>query len=246
MTGSLAETIMGEAGPDPAAQFAVAATIANRQKAGSFPGGSNPTAIVNAPQQYVGFNPSPNDSARALAAAIESGTLDQFGTVGNAVNFQSGATAAANGLTAGTNIGGNWFSDRFGAPTGNFQPPVFGGQGGVLAGAQGGAVLPTSGGTSSTSTATSSGAPGSGQSVNLGLQKTTLDSIQGWINGIAKGVWDSVWKTVGGTLLDFQNWFMRAFVIIVGIVILAIALIKLSGHNVSDVIVAGGKAAALA
>lgn len=242
MTGSLAETIMGEAGPDPAAQFAVATTIYNRQKAGNFPGGTDLRGIVNAPQQYVGYNPSPNASAQALAAAIESGTLDHYGTVGNAVNFQSGATAQANGLTAGTNIGGNWFSDRFGAPTSDFQAPVFGGAAGVLGdpNAVHAPTTPTSGGSSSTTP------PGSGQQVALGLQKTTLDSIQTWINGIAKGVWDSVWKTVGGTLLDFQNWFVRAFVIIVGIVVLAIGLIKLSGHNVSDVIVAGGKAVAMA
>lgn len=245
MTGTLAQTIQGEAGSDPQAQFAVATTIYNRAKAGNFPGGNNPDAIVNAPQQYVGYNANPNSSATALADAIQNGTLDQFGTVGNAVNFQSGPTAAANGLTAGTNIGGNWFSDRFGAPTGNFQPPVFGGQGGTLEAALGGMVTPAAG----PAAGALSGAatpPGQGQQVSVGLQPSTTQDIGTWIAEISKGVWSGLWDTVSSTLLDIQNWFVRAFVIIVGLVILAIALIKLSGHNVSDVIVEGGKLAAMA
>src|SRR4029077_8959789 len=62
-----------------------------------------------------------------FAAAIENGTLPQYGDVGNAVNFQSGQTAYRNGLAPnGANIGGNWFSDRFGSPTSNFQAPSYG------------------------------------------------------------------------------------------------------------------------
>lgn len=124
MAGTLAQTIQGEAGNDPAAQFAVAATIYNRVRAGTFPGGRNPTAIVNAPSQYVGFAATPNATARALAEAIEANTLSQIGETGNATYFQSGATAAASGLTAGANIGGNFFSDAFGAPSGRFVPPA--------------------------------------------------------------------------------------------------------------------------
>jgi hypothetical protein len=131
VSGSLAETIQGEAGSDPAAQFAVASTIFNRQQAGTFPGGSSLSAIVNAPLQFVGYNPSPNANAQSLATALQNGTLSSYGNVGNAVNFQSGATAANNGFTnGGANIGGNYFSDRFGSPTSNFQAPVYGGSAG--------------------------------------------------------------------------------------------------------------------
>ena len=126
MSGSLAGTIQGEAGSDPANQFAVAATIYNRQQAGTFPGGTDPNAIVNAKDQYVGSSGSPNSTAQEFASAIENGTLGNYGNVGNAVNFQSGQTAANNGLTdGGANIGGNYFSDRFGAPTSNFIAPSY-------------------------------------------------------------------------------------------------------------------------
>ena len=120
MSGTLAQTIQGEAGSNPANQFAVASTIYNRMNAGTFPGGTNPTSIVNAPLQFVGFAATPNSSATTFANAITNGTLSNYGSTGNAVNFQSGQTAANNGLTqGGTNIGGNWFSDNLGPPSAN-------------------------------------------------------------------------------------------------------------------------------
>jgi hypothetical protein len=123
MAGTVAQTIQGEAGSNPANQFAVAATIYNRMQAGGY--GSSAFDIVNRPQQFVG-TATPNASAQRFATAIENGTLPQYGDTGNAVNFQSGPTAARNGFTqGGQNIGGNWFSDRFGSPTNNFSPPVY-------------------------------------------------------------------------------------------------------------------------
>lgn len=237
MAGTLAQTIQGEAS-DPAGQFAVAATIANRAKAGTFPGGSDPTAIVNAPQQYVGYAATPSANAQALADAIQNGTLDQFGTTGNAVNFQSGPTAAANGLTAGTNIGGNWFSDQFGAPTPNFVAPVLGGAGGTLA-SDGGTLLTTVAGP-----VAGAANPAQGQQVQVGIQPSAVQDIQGWIAGIAKGLWTSTWDTVSSTFLNIQNWFIRAFVIVVGIVILAIGLLKITGTD--KVVVQAVKTAAMA
>ena len=124
MAGTLAQTIQGEAGSNPANQFAVAATIYNRMQAGTFPGGSDPIAIVNAPEQYIGSS-TPNASAEQLASAIQNGTLSQYGNVGNAVNFQSNQ----NVIAGGTNIGGNYFSDNFGPPTANFVAPQYGGAG---------------------------------------------------------------------------------------------------------------------
>lgn len=126
MPGTLAQVIQGEAGSDPANQFAVASTIYNRAQLGTFPGGSDPTAIVNAPLQYTGYSASPNASAQTFAAAVQNGTLGNFGNTGNAVNFMSGSAAASNGLTqGGANIGGNFFSDNLGPPTKNFTAPSF-------------------------------------------------------------------------------------------------------------------------
>jgi hypothetical protein len=254
MTGTLAQTIQGEAGSDPAAQFAVATTIYNRMQAGNFPGGNNPNAIVNAPLQYVGYSAQPNQSAQVLADAIQNGTLANYGTVGNAVNFQSGPTAAMNGLTSGANVGGNWFSNAFGPPTPGFIPPSFGASS-IATGDPGNASSGIAGGSGAGSTggllATVAGPgaatpPGTGQQVSVGLQPSAVQDVQTWLDKISSGLWSSVWDSVSSAFLNIQNWFVRAFVIIVGLVILAIGLIKLSGHNVSDVIVAGGKMVAMA
>src|SRR5271166_6346218 len=119
MSGTLAQTIQGEAGSDPAAQFAVAATIYNRQQAGW--SGGNLNAIVNAPLQFVGSNPNPNSTANLFATALQNGTLQTYGSTGTALNFQSGQTAFNNGLApSGANIGGNWFSDNLGPPSASF------------------------------------------------------------------------------------------------------------------------------
>lgn len=251
MTGTLAQTIQGEAST-PEGQFAVAATIYNRMRAGNFPGGKDPHAIVNAPQQYVGYAATPSSTATALAQAIENGTLEHFGDPGNAVNFQSGPTAQANGLTAGTNIGGNWFSDRFGAPTADFKPPVFGshdiadaptvdGEGMFTLTDTGmpGAIGAGRGATKADGSLGSKA--GKGQEVTLGVQPSLYKDITDWITGIAKGLWSGTWTAVGSAFLNVQNWFIRAFIIIVGIVLLAIGLIKLSGHDVGDVVVNMGK-----
>ena len=242
MAGTLAQTIQGEAST-PEGQFAVAATIANRAKAGTFPGGSNPNAIVNAPMQYVGYNGTPSPNAIALANAIENGTLDQFGDTGNAVNFQSGPTAAANGLTGGTNIGGNWFSDKFGAPSPNFKPPVYGGSS-IADPSQ---IDPATGKPTSIVGDPASAAakvPDLGKPVVVGLQPGLTGDIGKWISGIAKSVWEGVWDTTSAAFLNIQNWFIRAFVIIVGLVLLAIGLLKITGYD--KVVIQAAKDVALA
>jgi hypothetical protein len=262
MSGTLAQTIQGEAS-DPAGQFAVASTIFNRAKLGTFPGGSNPVAIVNAPQQYVGYAATPSPTAQALADAIQNGTLDHFGTTGNAVNFQSGPTAAANGLTAGSNIGGNWFSDQFGAPTANFVPPALGvsqiaagdpnnSSSGIAAGSgagsTGGGFDPATGlpaGLTDTVANASGTGAGTGSAITVGLQKSLVGDIEGWITQVAKGVWSGVWTSVSSTFLSIQNWFVRAFVIIIGLAILVIGLIKVTGNDVGDMLAKGAEFAAV-
>lgn len=130
MTGTVAQTIQGEAGSNPAHQFAVASVIYNRMQQGGF-GGSTASQIVNAPSQFTG-QATPNASAQQFAAAIENGTLPQYGNTGNAVNFVQAGTGIG-GLEQGgaVNIGGNVFSDRWGAPTANFQAPQYQGSAGA-------------------------------------------------------------------------------------------------------------------
>lgn len=130
MTGTVAQTIQGEAGSNPANQFAVASVIYNRLQTGGF-GGSTASQIVNAPSQFTGFAATPNASAQALAQAIENGTLQNYGNTGNALYFQqAGSDTTLGSRSAGVvNIGGNNFSDAWGSPTSSFQAPQYGGSG---------------------------------------------------------------------------------------------------------------------
>lgn len=248
MSGTLAQTIQGEAGSNPANQFAVASTIYNRMQAGNFPGGTDPVAIVNAPSQFVGFSGSPNSTAQAFATAIQNGTLPSMGSTGNAVNFQSGQTAANNGFTnGGANIGGNWFSDRFGAPTSNFQAPQYGGAGSTIAtgnpdtssGANPGTTDPLGtsvtmnpSGTSATTTPSASGAQGT--QIQTALQPEETSFITSTVNSIESAMGGGLTKTitaaetaVGNYLGGLQNWFIRAMVIMLGVVLIGIALVFL-------------------
>jgi Cell Wall Hydrolase len=238
MTGSVAQTIQGEAGSNPANQFAVASTIYNRLHAGGY--GSSANAIVNAPQQFVGFNASPNSTAQSFADAIENGTLPSMGNTGNAVNFQSGSTAARNGFTnGGANIGGNFFSDRFGAPTSNFVAPSYGGAGSTIAHGP----TDTSSGVNAGSGSVAGNGAGSpdqtgqqqqaeGAPVKVGLQPEAVGAIQGWVNSFETSVGtafaDALKHALAAVGIDFgamQNWFLRAALIALGIVIIVAALL---------------------
>jgi hypothetical protein len=89
---------------------------------------------------------------------------------------------------------------------------------------------------------------GLGMPLAIGIQASLAQGITQWIDGIAKGVWEGTWKSISATFLNLQNWFIRAFLIIVGIVILAIGLFKVSGHDFSEltVMLPGGRLAAAA
>lgn len=233
MAGSIAQTIQGEAGSDPAAQFAVASTIYNRIKAGSFPGGKNPAAIVNAPSQFTGFAATPNASARALESAILDGTLPTLGDTGTATYFQSGAAARANGLTAGANIGGNFFSDRFGGPTAGFKPPALA-AGAVmadgppdassglnagfnhslnsfLAGSEDlamlGAKLALDAAVPGASVVVDAVTGGGGDQVDVGLKPEATSTIGGWIAGIEGAVGTAFGNAMAGTFKSLKIGF---------------------------------------
>jgi hypothetical protein len=242
MTGTLAQTIQGEAGASGASgMFAVAATIANRQAAGTFPGGTDLNAIVNAPQQFVGFNATPSPTAQALATALQNGTLSQYGSTGNAVNFQSGGAAVTAGGNS-VNIGGNIFSDRFGPASSNFVAPSYaGGLGGTASSiADGPADNSTGGNTGYSVTANPSGTspttapPAQGTQIQTALQPEETNFITSTVNSIESAMGTGLTKTitaaetaVGNYLGGLQNWFIRAAVILLGVVLIAIALVVL-------------------
>lgn len=146
---TVAQVITAEA-QGAAPQFAVAATIQNRlnanlaaQAAGQalpFGGGLTAEGIANAPGQFAGHltgagGPGnvpavPSSDATLFGGAIDSNSLNQYGSTGNALYFQSNqgqASTVVGGNSA--NIGGNFFSDQFGQPSANFQAPSFSGPG---------------------------------------------------------------------------------------------------------------------
>jgi hypothetical protein len=294
----LAGVIQGEAGSDPASQFAVASTMYNRM---SIPGpyvggGSGSVTSVVLPSQFNGYNPNPNSNAMALAGALMNGQPPPGGDTGNATFFAApvrgnAAWAAPGGplFQSGTNIGGNYFSDQQGAPSGNFQPPSYTGAGTTIAS---GPADNSSGGTDSVtmnsadpnygditnipvagvnapaastpsttspsttsptttapttaspSTSTLGGDVGTGTPLTQGLQQGTLTAIQGWITNIESSFGSGLAATLkaaatglGTYFGSVQNWFTRAFLIIVGLVILAVALVALMWDH-------GGKEAA--
>jgi hypothetical protein len=280
----LAGVIQGEAGSDPAAQFAVAATMYNRMStAGPYVGGgSGDVTAVVLPSQFNGYNPNPNSNAMSLAGALMNGQAPPGGSTGNATFFaapvQGNAAWAAPGgalfdpSTGGTNIGGNYFTDRLGAPSANFQAPNYTGAGTTIAngpvdsgaGANGGvgpdsdplgtSVTMNPSGTSSTTSPTTTSASGAAQGtpIQTALQPEEVSQISSWITGIESafggGLKSAITaaETAAGTWLgSVQNWFTRAGLIFLGIVIVAIALIVIMwDHGGKTVVVQAAKAAA--
>ena len=283
----LAGVIQGEAGNDPAAQFAVASTMYNRM---SMPGpyvggGSGSVASVVLPSQFNGYNPNPNSNAMTLAGALMNGNAPPGGSTGNATFFaapvQGNAAWAAPGgplFQNGTNIGGNYFSDQQGAPSGNFQPPQYTGAGTTIAdGPSGDSVTmdpnspnfgditnipvagvnapaattttpsPSTPGQATTASGTAQGAP-----IQTGLQPEEVSQIGSWINNVESATGAGLksaltaFQTGLGTYFgSVTNWFTRAFLIIVGIVILAVALVFLMwDHGGKETVVNLTKAAA--
>jgi hypothetical protein len=88
------------------------------------------------------------------------------------------------------------------------------------------------------------GQQGQGQQIQVGLQQSLFGDINKWIAGISEGVWKGLWKSVSASFLSIQNWFIRAFLIIVGLVILAIGLMKITGTD--KVVIQAAKDVAMA
>ena len=105
--------------------------------------------------------------------------------------------------------------------------------------------------TPSTSTA-ATGDAGTGTPETQGLQTGTINAIQGWITGIENafggGLKSAITaaETATGTWLgSVQNWFTRAGLIVLGIILLAVALIAmLWDHGGKETVVNMGRAAA--
>jgi Cell Wall Hydrolase len=244
----LAGVIQGESS-SAAGQFAVASVMYNRVQNGSF--GSGITGVVT-PTQFNGYQ-TPGANATALANDLWAGNAPSGGSTGNALYFANpnGSTASWPSTLPGSgavNIGGNWFTDRLGPPSANFQAPQYGGAGSTIAegppdNASGstpasGSTDPLTGwsvtanpsGTSSTSASgTAQGTP-----IQTALQPEEVSQIGSWISGIesafgggVKGVVTAAENAIGTYFGSLQNWFTRAALILLGIVILAIALIAL-------------------
>jgi hypothetical protein len=118
----LASVIQGEAGGWNA-QSAVAAVMQNRQNSW----GGDWSKIVT-PSNFNGWNSNPSAGAYTLADQLLSGTPIQS-QAGNALFFASPASNNAwwanpsnpnSIVNNGVNIGGNYFSDKMGAPSANF------------------------------------------------------------------------------------------------------------------------------
>jgi hypothetical protein len=85
------------------------------------------------------------------------------------------------------------------------------------------------GGVSQTSTGQAQGTP-----IKVGLQPEEVSAIQGWVNSFETSVGTAFAgalksaQTATGTLFGgIQNWFIRAFLIILGIILLAVGLVAL-------------------
>lgn len=268
----LAGVIQGEAGGDPAAQFAVASTMYNRATiSGPYVGGGSGdiTAVV-LPSQFNGYNPNPNQNAMTLAGALMNGQAPPGGSTGNAVFFaapvQGNAAWAAPGgplFQSGTNIGGNYFSDQQGAPSGNFQAPTYTGAGSTIAtgppdtssGGNPGTTDPlgTSVTMNPTGTGTTTAPAAQGAPIQTALQPeessfitSTVNQIEGAFGGAFTKALTAAETAAGTWLGSVQNWFIRAGVIFLGIVLIALALIVIMwDHGGKETVVNISKAAAV-
>jgi len=95
---------------------------------------------------------------------------------------------------------------------------------------------------------------GGGDTVNVGLSPQGASTIGGWISGIEKATGDAfnsaidhALATAGINLSALQNWFVRAGVILLGIVVIGLGLVGLMwDHGGKEVAGKVGSAVALA
>ena len=138
---SLASIIQGEAGTYQG-QLAVANVINNRAAIDFNGFGYSPFAQANAPGQFIGSQ-SPGPNATGIASLLQSGSLGADNTggalyyVSRAPGLSWGGVQGASGpvtaaiISGGNNIGGNYFSDQWGAPSDAFNQSFAAAQGGV-------------------------------------------------------------------------------------------------------------------
>lgn len=82
-------------------------------------------------------------------------------------------------------------------------------------------------GTGTSGASSTTGGVGTGTPVTVGLQKGTIDNITKWLNtNLTEGVLKPVQKFFGSA----QNWFQRALIMLVALIILVVALWKLAGE----------------
>ena len=135
----IASVIQGEAGSIQA-QFAVASVMLNRQREEAFAGplgshGFGSIQRVVTPEQFNGFA-APEPQAKNLAILLLSGKLETLGECGNALFYASKNLSNAvwanprseqgeEFFERAKDVGGNFFSDRMGAPSHDFVAPEY-------------------------------------------------------------------------------------------------------------------------
>lgn len=183
MSGTLAGTIEGESNGTPESMFAVASVIYNRSQSGAF-GSSDPNVLVNQPLQFTGSSANPSSTAQQFAAAVQNGTLNQYGSTGNALYFLTSGHNTTIGGGSNT-IGGNDFSDQWGSPSASFQAPSYGGVGGTQVG--GGTYYSQPPGYGTNFTAPGSTPDTFGQSVTPGSREQTTIPPGSYVQGSPDG-----------------------------------------------------------
>jgi hypothetical protein len=69
---------------------------------------------------------------------------------------------------------------------------------------------------------------GQGAPVTLGIQASLQSALANWITGAETGTFNAVKGALANLFPDIQNWFVRAGLIVLGIVLMAIGLMELA------------------
>lgn len=212
--------------------------------------------------QAAGYQPQPGETLGQM--------MSRYGEDPSATTAADGSTFTGSGTiangTPSSGFGGNGdsvssagtFDPYSGDYTSSYPDPntAFNtsGTGSTSTGSSSGSgATHSSGGSATTGSTTSpSGDVGQGTPITQGLQQGTISAIGSWISGIEsafgsglKSALTAGENAVGTYFAGLANWFARGFLIILGIVILAIGLIALLwDHGGKETVVQMGKMAA--
>jgi hypothetical protein len=249
---SLVGRIVAGESATPAGQQAVLNVMQNRAAVNFGGYGTTIEAQATAPLQFSAY---PNalgassSTTEGMVSAAQGGTLGNI--VPNSLNYANpsimnpattpnswvwGAQASGQGVQ----IGGNtfWANSKGGSP--GYDPSQLASANGVPAGppdnATGGntgySVTANPSGTSSTTSTGTGTTPAQGTQIQTALQPEETSFISSTVTGIenamgagVKGVVTAAENAVGTYLGGLQNWFSRAALILLGVILIGIALV---------------------